>query len=156
MRKLSGRVRVSEPDAAAARILAGAADRDVEEFRGELRDVRGELHNFRRATTTSFNALREDLTDLRGDVTNLRGNLTDLHGDLTGLHGDVTDLRGGPAVSVPGFHHWSRRCPERSRPYRAGSADRAEKTPGGGYIQKSEFVVTIAGRVEATQSPVLR
>jgi hypothetical protein len=70
--ELSGRVRANEQDAAAARVLAGAADRDVTEFRGEL-------HDFRRATTTSFNALREDLTDLRTHVDNgfveMRGKL---------------------------------------------------------------------------------
>ncbi len=34
-----------------------AADRDVSEFGGELRD-------FRRATIASFNALRQDMTDM--------------------------------------------------------------------------------------------
>ncbi|RDH76938.1 hypothetical protein DVS77_19095 [Mycolicibacterium moriokaense] len=61
MRDLTGRVRASEQDAAAARVLAGAADRDVGEIRGELRD-------FRQATTASFNALRQDFVDLRGRV----------------------------------------------------------------------------------------
>ena len=58
VRELDRRVRASEQDAAAARVLAGAADRDVTEFRGELRD-------FRQATVASFNALREDMIDLR-------------------------------------------------------------------------------------------
>lgn len=57
VRELDGRVRASEQDAAAARVLAGAADRDVSEFRGELRD-------FRQATAAGFNALREDFVDL--------------------------------------------------------------------------------------------
>ncbi len=56
VRDLAERVRASEQDAAAARVLAGAADRDVSEFRDELRD-------FRRATVSSFNAMREDFTD---------------------------------------------------------------------------------------------
>ena len=58
VRDLSDRVRVSEHDAAAARVLAGGADRDVAEIRTEIRD-------FRRANTRSFNAMREDLIDLR-------------------------------------------------------------------------------------------
>lgn len=66
--QLSERVRASEQDAAAARVLAGAADRDVTEFRDELRD-------FRRATTASFNAVREDITDLRGHVDVIHGKL---------------------------------------------------------------------------------
>lgn len=63
VRELADRVRTSEQDAAAARVLAGGADRDVTEIRGEIRD-------FRQATTSSFNAMREDLTDLRQQMSN--------------------------------------------------------------------------------------
>jgi hypothetical protein len=61
VREPEERMRHSEQDAAAAKILAGGADRDVEQIRGEIRD-------FRQATTSSFNAMREDLTDLRTRV----------------------------------------------------------------------------------------
>lgn len=53
---LRSRVRASEQDAAAARVLAGGADRDVGEIRGDIRD-------FQQATIGSFNALREDMVD---------------------------------------------------------------------------------------------
>lgn len=56
VRDLDARLTASTQDAAAARVLAGAADRDVSEFRGELRD-------FRQAAASSFNALREDMND---------------------------------------------------------------------------------------------
>ncbi|OHV03813.1 hypothetical protein [Mycobacterium talmoniae] len=69
VRRLDGRVRANEQDAAAARVLAGAADRDVTEFRDELRD-------FRRATVASFNAVRADITDLRADMNDLRSEMT--------------------------------------------------------------------------------
>lgn len=62
--ELAERVQHSEQDAAAARVLAGGADRDVEQIRSEIRD-------FRQATTTSFNAMRDDLTDLRENLTDL-------------------------------------------------------------------------------------
>ena len=55
------RLLAAEQDAAAARVLAGAADRDVSEIRAEIRD-------FRHATNGSLNALREDFVDLRQDV----------------------------------------------------------------------------------------
>jgi predicted nucleic acid-binding Zn-ribbon protein len=61
VRQLADRVRHSEQDAAAARVLAGGADRDVAEIRGEIRD-------FRQATTSNFNAMREDFTDLRSEM----------------------------------------------------------------------------------------
>jgi hypothetical protein len=61
VRDLDGRVRASEQDAAAARVFAGAADRDVTQFHSELRD-------FRQAAVASFNAMREDMTDLRTDM----------------------------------------------------------------------------------------
>lgn len=64
VRDLTAKVQVTQQDAAAARVLAGAADRDVSEIRGELRD-------FRNATTASFNALRQDFVDLRQDFTDL-------------------------------------------------------------------------------------
>jgi uncharacterized protein YceH (UPF0502 family) len=59
--ELAQRVHRSEQDAAAARVLAGGADRDVEQIRGEIRD-------FKQATTASFNAMREDIGDLRGQM----------------------------------------------------------------------------------------
>jgi hypothetical protein len=58
---LAHRVRTSEQDAAAARVLAGGADRDVSEIRGEIRE-------FREQNTRVLNAMREDLTDLRTHV----------------------------------------------------------------------------------------
>jgi chromosome segregation ATPase len=70
VRSLAARVQSSEQDAAAARVLAGAADRDVSEFRGEIRD-------FRRATSASFNARRQDFVDLRHDISDLRNDVDD-------------------------------------------------------------------------------
>ena len=72
VRDLDARLTASTQDAAAARVLAGAADRDVSEFRGELRD-------FRQAVASSFNALREDMNDRFARVDNgfigIRGKL---------------------------------------------------------------------------------
>ena len=61
MEDIHRRLRATEQDAAAARVLAGAADRDVTEIRAEIRD-------FRNAATASLNALREDFGDLRRHV----------------------------------------------------------------------------------------
>jgi chromosome segregation ATPase len=58
---LTGRMRSCEQDAAAARVLAGGADRDVAEMRREIRD-------FRDQNTRVLNAMREDLNDLRQGV----------------------------------------------------------------------------------------
>lgn len=65
MDELRARLRRVEHDVAAARILAGGADRDVGEIRGELRE-------FRAQNTRLHNATRADLTDLRRDLTDLR------------------------------------------------------------------------------------
>ena len=85
VRDLTGRVRTTERDAAAARVLAGAADRDVSEFRGEIRE-------FRRATTVSFNALRQDFVDLRQDFVDLR----------THVDNGFTEMRGKFDVMTAG------------------------------------------------------
>lgn len=58
VRDLAERVRSSEQDAAAARVLAGGADRDVAEIRGEIRE-------FRDQNARVLNAMREDLGGLR-------------------------------------------------------------------------------------------
>ena len=63
--ELTHQVQHNLRDAAAARVLAGGADRDVTEMGAEIRD-------FRRATTSALTAMREDFSDLRGDFTDLR------------------------------------------------------------------------------------
>ena len=68
VRELDQRVRGSAQDAAAARVLAGGADRDVAEIRGEIRD-------FRQATTASFTAMRADFTDLRQEMNSRFGEV---------------------------------------------------------------------------------
>ena len=65
------RLRSVEKDAAAARVLAGAADRHVTEIR-----------DFRQATTASFNALRADFVDIRQDFSDLRKDVNDLRKDV--------------------------------------------------------------------------
>ena len=88
VRDLGARLNASARDAAAARVLAGAADRDVSQFRGELRD-------FRQATAGSFNALRQDFVDLRQDFVGL------------GDHVDqgFTEMRGKLDAAAAGQEH---------------------------------------------------
>jgi hypothetical protein len=58
VREVAERVQHSEQDAAAARVLAGGADRDVEQIRGGIRD-------FGPAPVSSFTTVRAGLRDLR-------------------------------------------------------------------------------------------
>lgn len=62
--ELSGRVYRTQQDAAAARVLAGCADRDVDEVRKEVRE-------FREQNNRMLNAMREDISDLSHRVDNL-------------------------------------------------------------------------------------
>ena len=77
--ELDERVRRSEQDAAAARVLAGGADRDVTEMSAEIR-------GFREQNTRVLNAMREDLTDLRSRVDDglaeMRSGFTEMRGKL--------------------------------------------------------------------------
>jgi hypothetical protein len=82
VRDLTERVRGSEHDAAAARVLAGAADRDVSGFRDELRD-------FRRATASSFNAMREDFTGMREDMGTMRADLDSMREYMHAMRDDT-------------------------------------------------------------------
>ena len=65
---MRARLRRAEEDATAARILAGGADRDMGEFRGEFREFRGEMRGFRDQNNRVLSAMREDLTDLRTHI----------------------------------------------------------------------------------------
>jgi uncharacterized protein YceH (UPF0502 family) len=93
--ELAERVQHSEQDAAAARVLAGGADRDVDQIRGEIRD-------FRQATTASFNAMRQDLTDgfarMDNGFAEVRGRMDATAAGLdqiTGLLNTLLDQQGG-------------------------------------------------------------
>lgn len=55
------RLRRVEQDAAAARVLAGGADRDVQQLRAEMRE-------FRAQNLRLHNATREDIVDLRAEM----------------------------------------------------------------------------------------
>jgi phage shock protein A len=79
--QLTQQVQRSAQDAAAARVLAGGADRDVDQIRGEIRD-------FRHAATTSFNALREDMTEMRGKLDATAAGQQQIVDLLTTLIGD--------------------------------------------------------------------
>jgi predicted nucleic acid-binding Zn-ribbon protein len=88
VRELNERVRHTQQDAAAARVLAGGADRDVTEIRAEIRD-------FRRATTASFTAMREDLTDLRTEVGGRFDVLAAGHQQIVQLLNTLVERDGG-------------------------------------------------------------
>ncbi|KOX27113.1 hypothetical protein ADK67_14985 [Saccharothrix sp. NRRL B-16348] len=96
--ELTNTLRATAQDAAAARVLAGGADRDVAQFRSEIRD-------FRTATTSSFNALREDFGDLRGKVDS---GFTEMRGKLDGVAAgqqtvvDLLTRLTGPDTDQPG------------------------------------------------------
>ncbi len=102
VRELDRRVRSSAQDAAAARILAGGADRDVAEIRGEIRD-------FRQATTSSFNAMRADFTDLRQGFTDLRQEFADVRQQMNDKFDAVDrgfiEMRGRFDATAAGQQH---------------------------------------------------
>ena len=97
--ELADRVQHNEQDAAAARVLAGGADRDVDQVRGEIRD-------FRQATTGSFNALRDDLIDLRSEMrsgfTEVRGRMDATAAGLDQIAGLLNTLIGQRGGDQPG------------------------------------------------------
>ena len=86
--ELRNRVRASERDAAAARVLAGGADRDVGEVRDELRD-------FRRATIASFNALRADMVD----------GFAEMRTGFAQMHGGFAEMRAKFDLTAAGQQH---------------------------------------------------
>jgi methyl-accepting chemotaxis protein len=91
--ELAERVQHSEQDATAARVLAGGADRDVDQFRGEIRD-------FRQATTASFNAMREDLTDMQ---TRMDDGFAEMRGKFDQVDRGFSEVRGKLDATATGL-----------------------------------------------------
>jgi methyl-accepting chemotaxis protein len=98
--ELTGRVHRSERDAAAARVLAGGADRDVEQIRGEIRD-------FKQATTASFNAMREDINDLRSQMNTgfaeMRNGFAEMHRGFDEVDRGFIEIRGRLDATAAGI-----------------------------------------------------
>lgn len=89
--ELDQRVRHSEQDAAAARVLAGGADRDVSEMRAEIRE-------FRDANTRTLNALRQDMVEGFARVDEQFGHVddgfTEMRGKFDGLAAGLQQITG--------------------------------------------------------------
>lgn len=85
---LPAEVQAAREDAAAARHLAAANDRDVA-------DLHTDLRAFRQATNASFNAMRADFTDLRTEFGELRTEFGELR----------TEMRAGFATAAAGQQH---------------------------------------------------
>ncbi len=86
--RLEGEVAKVREDAAAARVLAGGADRDVSAMQAELR-----------AHTRTLNALRETQisqgAEMRGEMREMRGEMRDMRGGFALLaqgQERITDL----------------------------------------------------------------
>jgi outer membrane murein-binding lipoprotein Lpp len=109
MEELEGRVTALEvqmrnvrQDAAAARVLAGGADRDVSALAAKV-DANTRLLEALRETQVEDHAA---IVDLKGDVASLKGDVGGLKGDVGGLKGDVGGLKsdvGGLKSDVGGL-----------------------------------------------------
>ncbi|MGZ8750047.1 MAG: hypothetical protein ACXWYP_04115 [Pseudonocardia sp.] len=102
---LRSRLGRAAQDAAAARILAGGADRDVgdlrgefREFRGEVRvefaDVRAEMRGFRDQNNRVLTAMREDLTDMRAHMNEGFAEIRGLLDGQAGWNQRLADMLG--------------------------------------------------------------
>lgn len=93
--ELTGQLEHVRQDAVAARVLAGGADRDVEQVRGEMRD-------FRQATIASFNAMRDDLVDLRSRVDDGFSRVDD---GFSRVNDGFAEIRGRLDMTAVGLAH---------------------------------------------------
>jgi hypothetical protein len=107
MEELEGRVTALEvqmrnvrQDAAAARVLAGGADRDVSALAAKV-DANTRLLEALRETQVEDHAaivdLKGDVASLKGDVGGLKSDVGGLKSDVGGLKGDVGGLKGDVA-----------------------------------------------------------
>lgn len=110
---LTGQVKRAAHDAAAARVLAGGADRDVEEVRGEIRDFRkaneAEIREFRRANAATINALRQDMLDGFARVderfAQVDANFTQVSANFAQVDANFVGVRGMLDAAAAGHDH---------------------------------------------------
>lgn len=98
MEELEGRVTALEQqmrsvrqDAAAARVLAGGADRDVAALSARL-DAQTRLMEALRQTQVEDHAT---IADLSRDVAGVKGDVAELKGDMAEVKGDIGELKVG-------------------------------------------------------------
>ncbi|MEU2040419.1 hypothetical protein [Nocardia niwae] len=85
VRDLTGRLQIAEQDAAAARVLAGGADRDATALCSEI-------HDFHQANLAEFTAVHEDLTDLRSSMNT---QFTEVHNGFAEIQGKLAAAASG-------------------------------------------------------------
>jgi isocitrate lyase len=84
--RLKDGVIVSRADAAAARVLAGGADRDVSDVRTELRAYRQALNALRETQLEQGQQIAELRAELRSDVGGLR---SEMHAEIGSLRSEM-------------------------------------------------------------------
>jgi len=130
---LTLRVRRSEQDAAAARVLAGGAERDVGELRGEMRGFRTEVHaEFADVRT----AMRAEFADVRGEM---RAGFADVRNEIANVRAEM----GAEFANVR-----SEAAEFRSQNNRVLSAMRADITDLREHVDRG--FLEIRGRLDAT------
>ena len=118
MEELEGRVTALETemrsvraDAAAARVLAGGADRDVATLATGM-DAQKRLLEALRETQIEDHAaiaeLRRDVAGFKGDVSGLKGDVSGLKGDVAELKGDMAEVKADVAELKVGFVNLAR------------------------------------------------
>jgi chromosome segregation ATPase len=111
MEEIEGRVTALEQqmrsvrqDAAAARVLAGGADRDVATLTARM-DAQTRLMEALRQTQVEDHAV---IAELRRDVAGLKGDVGGLRDDVGGLKADMAEVKGDIGEFKVGFVNLAR------------------------------------------------
>jgi TolA-binding protein len=103
--RLEREVAAARSDSAAARVLAGAADRDVSEMHAELRAHTRTLQALRTTQVEQGQEMRDgfarvdtEMREMRGDITEMRGGFTRVATEMREMRGDITEMRQDLAV----------------------------------------------------------
>jgi chromosome segregation ATPase len=148
---LTLRVRRSEQDAAAARVLAGGAERDVGELRGEMRGFRTEVHaefaDVRTAMRAEFADVRGEMragfADVRNEIANVRA---EMGAEFADVRGEIANVRAEMGAEFANVR--SEAAEFRSQNNRVLSAMRADITDLREHVDRG--FLEIRGRLDAT------
>jgi len=87
---------VIRQEAAAARALAAGADRDVADYRAEMRSQTRLLNALRETQVeqaADISGMKTDINEMRADINEMKTDINEMRADISGTKTDINEMR---------------------------------------------------------------
>ena len=93
---LESEVAVIRQEAAAARALAAGADRDVADYRAEMRSQTRLLNALRETQVeqaADISGMKTDINEMRADINEMKTDINEMRADISGTKTDINGIK---------------------------------------------------------------